>query len=52
MLIGLCWLMAIVPTVPLWFDKTILEAWERGAELGLACKCWYPLENVGVSAPS
>lgn len=45
MLIGLCWLMAIVPTVPLWFDKTILEAWERGAELGLACKCWYPLEN-------
>ena len=50
LLIGLCWLMAIVPTVPLWFDTTLIDAWELGEKEGIDCMCFYPLENVGISS--
>jgi hypothetical protein len=38
--IALCWLLAIAPTIPLWFDTTIEEAINNG------CKCYLPLNNV------
>lgn len=42
--------MAIVPTVPLWFDTTLIDAWELGEKEGIDCMCFYPLENVGISS--
>ena len=40
--IGVCWLGALVPTIPLWFDTTLHEAW-KGRD---HCKCFHPLDNV------
>jgi len=40
--IFLCWAMALIPTVPLWFDQTTAEAWQDRTD----CKCFYPLSNV------
>jgi len=37
-----CWAMAIIPTLPLWFDQTTAEAWQNEED----CKCFYPLTNV------
>ena len=40
--IGVCWLGAILPTIPLWFDTTLHEAWQGRDD----CKCFHPLDNV------
>lgn len=38
----LCWVMALIPTVPLWFDQTTADAWQDRTD----CKCFYPISNV------
>jgi len=40
--VSACWLAALVPTVPLWFDKTIEEDWAFGED----CKCFFPISNT------
>ena len=42
----LCWAMALIPTVPLWFDQTTADAWQDKTD----CKCFYPLTNVSVTS--
>jgi len=39
--IAICWVVALVPTIPLWFDETIedLMTGEKN------CKCFFPLQN-------
>jgi len=39
--VAVCWIAALVPTVPLWFDTTIAETWSRGTD----CKCFFPVSN-------
>ena len=41
----LCWVMALIPTVPLWFDQTTADAWQDRTD----CKCFYPISNVSVT---
>ena len=43
-MILVCWALALLPTVPLWFDSTIAADWE-GKE---NCKCFMPLNNVSM----
>ena len=38
--------MALIPTVPLWFDQTTAEAWQDKTD----CKCFYPLTNVSIAS--
>ena len=38
--IAACWALALLPTLPLWFDSTMAEDWDNG------CKCYFPLRNV------
>lgn len=40
-LILVCWALAVLPTVPLWFDTTIAANWEGKDN----CKCFMPLNN-------
>jgi len=39
--VAICWIAALVPTVPLWFDTTIAEDWSGGTD----CKCFFPISN-------
>ena len=38
--ISLCWLLALLPTIPLWTDTTIKD------DMAMGCTCYYPLNNV------
>ena len=38
--ISLCWLLALLPTIPLWADTTIED------DMAMGCTCYYPLNNV------
>lgn len=39
--IAICWVVALVPTIPLWFDETIEELMTGEKN----CKCFFPLQN-------
>ena len=41
----ICWGLAIVPAVPLMFNKTIFNHWEGKDN----CKCFLPLDDVSIS---
>ena len=41
-MILVCWALAVLPTVPLWFDTTIAADWQGKDN----CKCFMPLNNV------
>ena len=37
-----CWVLALVPGLPMWGDTTIERAWRGRAH----CTCYFPLDNV------
>ena len=41
----ICWGLAIVPALPLMFNKTIFNHWEGKDN----CKCFLPLDDVSIS---
>jgi len=47
--VAICWLLALVPTGPLWFDTTIAEDWSTGQngteEYRTDCFCYFPISN-------
>ena len=44
-MILICWGLAIVPALPLMFNKTIFNHWEGKDN----CKCFLPLDDVSIS---
>jgi hypothetical protein len=46
--IAVCWLLALVPTIPLWFDSTIEKDcdWTAGPDGKSIFRCFFPLNNV------
>ena len=40
--VAICWTLAWLPTIPLWFDSSIEDHWRNNTN----CTCFFPLDNV------